>query len=167
MARPTRQVDSRSGSDKPRTFFVTSRTAGGRNIFQSERMANLFVDVLRAHTIKSTFTVHDFVVMPDHVHLLITIPGELSIEKAVQLIKGGFSFRAKRELGFPGEVWQEGFSEVGVRERRNFLEHRRYIEQNPVKAHLVETAEEYPFGSLHLKKKKLAISQASEAAVGH
>jgi putative transposase len=130
-------------------------------------MANLFVDVLRAHTIKSTFTVHDFVVMPDHVHLLITIPGELSIEKAVQLIKGGFSFQAKRELGFSGEVWQEGFSEVGVRERRNFLEHRRYIEQNPVKAHLVKTAEEYPFGSLYLKKKKLAISQASEAAVGH
>jgi len=130
-------------------------------------MANLFVDVLRAHTFKSTFTVHDFVIMPNHVHLLITIPGELSIEKAVQLIKGGFSFRAKRELGFPGEVWQEGFSEVGVRERRNFLEHRRYIEQNPVKAHLVKTAEEYPFGSLHFKKKKLAISQTSEAPVGH
>ena len=49
-------------------------------------------------------TIHEFVVMPNHVHLLLTIPGEMSIEKAMQLIKGGFSFRARKELGFHGEV---------------------------------------------------------------
>jgi putative transposase len=49
--------------------------------------------------------------MPDHVHLLITISGDSTIERVMQFIKGGFSYRLKRELGYLGEVWQRGFSE--------------------------------------------------------
>lgn len=159
MARPARTIDKRSRTDQPRTFFVTSSTDGGRNLLQSERMANLFIDVLRGHTIKGTFTVHDFVVMPNHVHILITIPGELSIEKAMQLMKGGFSYRAKKELGFSGEVWHKGFSDVGVRDRRSFLEHRRYIEENPVKDGLASSPAEFPFGSAYLKHKRDFVTQ--------
>jgi putative transposase len=135
----------------PRTFFVTSKTAGGRAIFQTERMATLLIDVLRTNAAAGRFTIHDFVVMPNHFHILMTTPGEVSIEKAVQLIKGGFSFRAKKELGFAGEIWQVGFSEVGVRDRSSFLEHRRYIEENPVKAGLADAAERYAYGSAFLK----------------
>jgi putative transposase len=156
MSRPARPPDKRTGTDQSRTFFVTSSTDGGRHLLETERMAELFIDVLRAQTIKGNFTVHDFVVMPNYVHILMTIPGELSIERAVQLIKGGFSFRAKKELGFTGEVWQKGFSEVGVRDRKNFLEHRRYIDNNPVEAGLASSPEEFPFGSAYFKGKKRA-----------
>ena len=55
-------------------------------------------------------TVHDIVIMPNHVHILMTVPGETSLEKAMQLIKGSFSFRANEELGFRGEIWQRGYS---------------------------------------------------------
>ena len=105
-------------------------------------------------------TIHEFIVMPNHVHLLLTIPGEMSIEKAMQLIKGGFSFRARKELGFHGEVWQRGFSDVRVVDEQSFEKHREYIENNPVKAGLVNLAEEYPYGSLHLKMKKRAGAEA-------
>jgi putative transposase len=126
-------------------------------------MAALLIDVLRSQALAGRFTIHDFVVMPDHLHILMTVPGGLTLEKAVQLIKGGFSFRAKKELGFMGEVWQKGFSEVGVRERSNFLEHRRYIEQNPLKAGLAASPEEYPYSSAHLKQKKHVAVRISEA----
>src|SRR5215831_6052837 len=109
MARPPHARDIRTGAGQPRTFFVSTQTAGRRALFKTERMANLFIDVLRSQSAK--FTIHDFVVMPDHVHILMTIPGEITIEKAVQLIKGGVSFRANKELGFTGEIWQKGFSE--------------------------------------------------------
>jgi putative transposase len=92
--------------------------------------------------------------MPDHVHLLMTLPREVAIEKAMQLIKGGFSYRLKREFGFKGEVWQRGFSEVRVEDGRSFLQHRAYIIQNPVKAGLVDTAEKWPFCYGYLAKKK-------------
>jgi putative transposase len=100
--------------------------------------------------------IHDFVVMPNHVHILMTVPGEMSLEKAMRLIKGSFSFRANKELGFPGEIWQRGFSDVRIVDELSFQQHREYIDNNPVKAGLAKSSEEYPFGSAYLKKKKHA-----------
>jgi putative transposase len=154
MAKPSRNSNRSDIVAESRTFFVTSKTAQGRCILQSERMATLFIDVLRSYTLQSRFRVLEFVVMPDHVHVLVTINGMTSIEKAVQLMKGGFSFRAKRELGFQGEVWQRGFSEVRVLDRASFLRHREYIDDNPVRAGLADSAENYPYCSAYLRKQK-------------
>jgi|HubBroStandDraft_1064217.scaffolds.fasta_scaffold46669_2 putative transposase len=137
-----------------RTFFVTTGTAGGRSIFQTTRMSELLIDVLRSCVKTKRFTVHDFVVMPDHVHILLTIPGELSVEKAVQYIKGGFSYRVGKELGFKGEVWQRGFSDVRIVDDKSFEEHRDYIDQNPVRAGLAGSPDEYPYGTAWLKKNR-------------
>ena len=144
-------------------YFVTTRTAGGRSLFQTERMANLFIEVLRSYVRAGKFTVHDFVVMPNHVHILITLPGAIGVEKAMQLIKGGFSFRANKELGFRGEVWQPGFSDERVNDEESSRRHREYINNNPVKAGLAISAEEYPSGSAFLKRQKRAVAeQAAE-----
>ena len=105
-------------------------------------------------------TVHDFVLMPNHVHILMTVPSEMSLEKAMQLIKGSFSFRAKRELGFSGEVWQRGYSDVRVLDDQSFQQHREYIENNPVKAGLAKRPDEYPFGTAYLKMQKHAGAKA-------
>jgi putative transposase len=43
------------------------------------------------------FQLHDFVVMPDHLHLLIAVHEDMAIEKAMQLVKGRFAYRLKRE----------------------------------------------------------------------
>ena len=117
-------------------------------------MANLLIDVLRSYVAAKKFIVNEFVVMPDHLHLLLTLDSKMSIEKAVQLVKGGFSSRAKKELGYLGEIWQRGFSEVRVDSRASDLAHRNYIYQNPVKAGLVDSPEKYPFCSLYLRAKK-------------
>jgi putative transposase len=50
--------------------------------------------------------------MPDHMHLLMTVRADMTIEKAMQLIKGAFSYRIKKEFGYLGAVWQKGISEV-------------------------------------------------------
>jgi len=117
-------------------------------------MAALFIEVLRGCVRDGRFKVREFVVMPNHVHLLITVDGDTSIEKAVQLIKGGFSFRAKKELGFPGEVWQRGFSDVQVKDEESLAAHRLYIYNNPLKAGWASVAEEYAHSSLYLRRLK-------------
>jgi putative transposase len=99
MARPLRHSTPDSLRGIARTFFVSSKTFQGKALLQSERSALLFIDTLRSYVQAGKFTVHDFVVMPDHVHLSITIDNLTSIEKAVQLIKGGYSYRRKKELG--------------------------------------------------------------------
>ena len=98
--------------------------------------------------------------MPNHVHLLITVDGDMSIERAMQFIKGGFSYRLKKELGHAGEVWQRGFSEVRVADRQSLLKHREYIAQNPVRAGLAEAAELYPYCYAYLVMKKPAGAKA-------
>jgi REP-associated tyrosine transposase len=85
--------------------------------------------------------------MPNHVHLLITVDFDITIERAVQLIKGGFSFQAGKLLGIKAPFWQKSFSEVRILDSDSFENHRRYIHNNPVKAHLVDKAEEHPFSS--------------------
>jgi len=162
VAKPERLSDPHKATGCPRMFFVTTQTAGRRRLFQTERMAGLLIDVLREQIRARRMTIHDFVVMPDHVHILVTLPGDLNVEKAMQLIKGGFSFRAGRELGFRGEIWQRGFTDKLVADEESEARHRIYIEQNPVKAGMVESSEEYEFGSAYLKKLKLA-----KASHGH
>jgi len=100
--------------------------------------------------------------MPNHVHILMTIPGDLTLEKAMQLIKGGFSFRANKELGFRGEIWQRGYSDVRVVDERSFEQHREYIGNNPVRAGLARSPAEYHFGSSYLKKCKNAGAKAQD-----
>ena len=123
-------------------------------------MASLFIEVLRSYMHSGKITVHDFVIMPNHVHILMTLPGEVTLEKAMQLIKGGFSFRASKELGFHGEVWQRGYSDVQIVDDQSFQRHREYIENNPVKAGLANAPDEYPFGTAYLKKQKHAGANA-------
>jgi putative transposase len=128
-------------------------------------MAALFIEVLRAYMRSGKMTIHDFVMMPNHVHILMTVPGEMTLEKAMQLIKGSFSFRANKELGFRGEIWQRGYSDVRVLDDQSFQEHREYIENNPVKAGLAMRPDEYPFGTAYLKKQEHAAAKAQALLV--
>ena len=143
-----------------RTFFVSTKTSMGRALLQSERNATLLIDVLRSYVKAGKFELHDFVVMPDHLHLLITVQGGMTIERAMQLIKGGFSFRLRSEFGYLGEVWQRGFSEVRVYDRKSFLRYRLYIAQNPVKRGLADEAEKFPYCFTYLAKRKPAGAKA-------
>src|SRR5690349_5649762 len=113
MSKPTRH-SSPEEIFRSRTFFVTTKTSMGRALLQSNRNATLFIDGLRSYVAARKFDVHDFMVMPNHVHLLLTVHEDMAIEKAVQFIKGGFSYRLKKEFGYMGEVWQRGFSDVRV-----------------------------------------------------
>jgi putative transposase len=132
----------------------------GRALLQSERNATLLIDVLRSYVAAHKFQLHDFVVMPNHLHLLITLGNGMTIEKAMQLVKGRFSFRLKRELGYLGEVWQQGFSEVRVADRQSFLRYRRYIAENPVKAGLVDSPEKFRYCFTYLARQKAAGAKA-------
>ena len=147
MSIPHRNADVCAIISASRTFFVTSSAADKRSLFQTTRMAELFLKVLFEYRDQHKFRLHEFALMRDHFHLLITIGPEMTVERAVQFIKGGFSFRAGRELDFHGAMWQRGFSEVRVLDEPSFLAHVEYIRNNPVRAHLADSPERYPYCS--------------------
>jgi putative transposase len=92
------------------------------------------------------YLLHDFVVMPDHFHAVLT--PKASLELAVQCIKGGFSFRVKRELAWKDDVWTAGFSDHRIRDDHDYEVHRQYIARNPVKAGLADHERDYPYSSV-------------------
>jgi putative transposase len=83
--------------------------------------------------------------MPEHFHILIT--PSVTLERSVQFIKGGFSFKAKKELRSSMEIWQTGFSDHRIRCTDDYSNHVGYIYRNPVGRGLVESAREYPYCS--------------------
>ena len=135
----------------------------GRRLLQSERNAGLLIDVLRSLVAEHRFRLHDFVIMPYHIHLLIEVAEEMTIEKAMQLVKGRFSYRLKKETSYLGEVWQRGFSEVQVLGKESYEKHRNYIAMNPVKAGLVDSPEKYPYCFEFLARKKSAGAKAQNS----
>ena len=163
MARPIRNARPENTLSPSRTFFATTRTSLGRRLLQSERNAELLIDVLRSNVAAGRFKLHDFVIMPDHVHLLLTVGDGMTIEKAMQLIKGGFSYRMGKECGVKGEIWQKGFSEVRVDNNASYIQHRAYIAANPVKSGLADSPNQYPYCYSYLASRKAAGAKAQNA----
>lgn len=138
------------GSTGQNTYFITASTYEKTSLLQSDRMAHLLVDVLMHYRRQRKYLLHDFVVMPNHFHLLITPRAPVTLEKAIQFIKGGFSYRARKELGFQGEIWQTSFHDRRVRDIAEYAQFRDYIHMNPVKRGLTTTPEGYEFSSAKL-----------------
>jgi putative transposase len=133
-----------SRSDRTGTFFVTSATFQRRRLFQVTAKAELFLETLQQYRREGHYKLHAFVVMPDHIHLLLT-PQAITIERAIGLIKGGFSHRLASK--FP--VWQRGFTDHRVRDAEEFQIRRDYIHLNPVRAGIVERCDSYPYSSAY------------------
>lgn len=83
-------------------YFITASTFQKRGLLQSDRMKQLLVHVLFQYREQKKYLLHEFVIMTDHFHLLIS--PIVTLERAMQLIKGGSSYRAKKELGFAHEI---------------------------------------------------------------
>jgi putative transposase len=135
----------RRGNTGYSCYFITASTFQKRNILQSDRMAGLLVSVLLHYRQQEKYLLHEFVVMPDHFHLLLT-PVQ-ALERSMQLIKGGFSFRARKQLGFAHEIWQSSYYDRRVRDAEEYFAFREYIRRNAVKRGLSASPERYPYCS--------------------
>ena len=130
-----------------RTFFVTAVTWGRRPIFRADALARLFLEVLQHYRGQQAYLLHEFVLMPEHFHVLLTPAPNISLEKAVQFIKGGFSFRVKHDMASNLEIWQRHPTNHRIHDAVDYTRHAEYIRENPVKRGLVAKAEEYPYSS--------------------
>lgn len=125
------------------TYFVTFSTSQRMRLFVVENYVRLFLKTLYGYKRQGAFQLHAFVVMPEHVHLLIT--PTVTLERAIQFIKGGYSRNFGLEFGTKKEVWQRGFTDHCIRDAHDFAFHREYIHSNPVKRALVQNAAEYKY----------------------
>jgi putative transposase len=133
----------RLAPQETRTYLVTAVAAQRHSIFQVTATAELLEKTILDYRAQARFLLHAFVIMPDHFHALITPAPDVSLEKAMQFIKGGFSFRLKSK----SDVWMRSFNESQIMSEEKFVACLRYIEENPVRRGLVATPQDYRFSS--------------------
>src|SRR5947199_9885039 len=98
-----------------RTFLITTVTRQRTPLFRSQPKAELMMDVLLHYREQMRNILHEFVIMPDHLHLLLTPEADISLKRALQLIKGGFSYRLRKPKR--GLVSQESFTNHRIPEK--------------------------------------------------
>jgi putative transposase len=129
------------------TYFITTKAWQSAFLFQVEETAQIIVAKMLEYRDKGNYLLHDFVLMPNHLHLILTPAESVSLEKAMQLIKGGSSFEIHKVRGLKLQIWQSGFHESRVTSWTDYQEKRDYVHFNPVAAKLIDRPEFWPYGS--------------------
>ena len=139
--------------------FVTWRLAGSWNKTDGEnrpsvlrqhlldpRIARMAADSIRNGETKGLYALFAWVIMPDHVHMIIQPRAELS--PIMRWLKGSTARRANRILGHPGHpFWQNESFDRWIRTQEEFSDLLTYVENNPVKRGLAASAEEWTWSS--------------------
>ncbi len=128
------------------SVFVTAVTSGRRPLFADPRLAMAVRDVFLRTAQELGVTLHAWVIMPDHVHLLLN-PGERDLSWVMRLLKGRSARIVNGLRRARGPMWQRRFDDRVVSGPRALDAYVAYIHANPVNAGLADDIFEYPFSS--------------------
>lgn len=135
-----------SGAAFARMDRLLDEASIGPRCLQERALASMVVESLHYNAqVLKHYDLDAFVVMPNHVHLLLT--AHVPLPKLTKSIKGVTGIRANRILGRSGPFWQEESYDRNVRKEREFCNIWRYIEENPVRAGFVRVAADYHWSS--------------------
>ena len=133
---------------KDAVYHVTARANRGEMIFCSPAIRRLFLAFLEKAKKKYPSSVLNFCVMGNHIHLIIRPKNEDALSKIMQWILGNFAKAWNKLHGVKGHLWGGRYFSRIVEVLDDFLKVFDYICQNPVKARLVGSAQEWEFGGL-------------------
>lgn len=129
------------------TYFVTTNSWQNRVVFGVPETAKILLECLVRYRNEGHYVLHEFVVMPNHLHLMLTPTSNTTLEKAMMLIKGGSSHEIHLRREHKMQIWQPGFHEESIRDQQDYRRKSEYIRMNPVEAHLVDKPERWAYSS--------------------
>jgi putative transposase len=133
------------------SYFVTTKCAQGRSLLHATEIAEILLAASFHYRNEGHYALHEFVIMPDHLHLILTPGANTSLEKTVQLIKGGSSHEIHKLRGHKLDIWQKGFFDWTIRDAADWLAKTQYIHSNPVRAGLALSPSGWPYSSANGK----------------
>ena len=140
MPRPLRLVL------KHECYHVINRSNSGQLIFDSPGSYLEYQALLLRYTNKFSVRIYHYVLMPNHVHLLVE-PMKDNLSKFMQAITLSHTRRYNNRQNLHGHLWQGRYKSIHIHKDEYFLQCGRYIERNPVRANLVTEPLEYPWSS--------------------
>jgi len=139
------------------SHFITFCCYHRQQLFTTNASRQVFKSALERVRRSFRLRLYGYVVMPEHVHLLLSEPEKDTLADALKSLKQGVSRRLLPKMGGPfkpsvglsGEqhFWQKRYYDFNIRNYPQFVEKLRYIHRNPVKAGLCERPEDWEWSS--------------------
>jgi putative transposase len=126
------------------SHFVTFCCYHRRRSLTSDASRRIFESALERVRRSFRLQVYGYVVMPEHVHLLLSEPRQDTLADALKSLKQGIS---RRLIGDADHFWQKRYYDFNIRNYPQFVEKLRYIHRNPGKAGLCERPEDWEWSS--------------------
>lgn len=138
---------------KPRLFIpgmpqhVLMRGVDKQAVFFQPSDYNLYLEVLTTAARRYKCSIHAYVLMTNHVHLLATPAKPSTLPRIMQALGREYVQAINRRYGRTGTLWQGRYNTSLVQDDKYLLTCHRYIELNPVRAGMVQGPGEYPYSS--------------------
>lgn len=139
-----RRLRSFNYADPDHVYFVTLRARAGTTPFTDHRLADEVVGSLNWLREHAGLTVYAYVLMPDHLHVLLRPPGGEHLGMLLKRLKS-FTTKQSWALGYKGLLWQARFHDHILRKTEDGQAVAAYILGNPERAGLVKDDVAYPY----------------------
>ena len=125
---------------------VTQRGNRQGDVFVDAEDRHLYMELLREYSARHRLRLWAYGLMTNHSHLIVVPETQSALSDALRGTQGAYASLFNRKYGFSGHLWQARFYSCVLDEQH--LEHAvRYVECNPVRAGMVDRAEDYPWSS--------------------
>jgi putative transposase len=130
-------------------MHVIQRGAHRARMFHDTGDYEVFLEFLRQSAEKHDAEVHGVMLMPNHVHLIVTPRHNSSLPRTMQQIGRWYVPHFNRKYGHVGALWQGRYRAIPIDTEKYWLTCLRYVEQNPVRAGMVAAPGEYRWSTYH------------------
>jgi REP element-mobilizing transposase RayT len=128
-------------------YFITIVVKDRKKLLLDEGIYSIILKDLEFYREKYDYLLHAYVMMPDHLHLLLSLKELGNVSIIMRDFKSHTAQMINKALNRKGTLWQQGFYDHVIRDERDFVKRINYIHKNPVTSELVEDLEDYKFSS--------------------
>ena len=132
---------------------MTTNVCRRQKTFLNSQIADIVLSALFFLRDKGYYQLYSFVIMPEHLHLIILPQNKKTLSQIMHSLKSYTAKKINSLLGRSGKIWQDGFYERIIRNEDDLREKATYIENNPLRKNLVEEPEKYFYSSAHHREK--------------
>ena len=129
-------------------YHITAKINRGEFALESKVIKEMFLQTVKRAKEKYSFKLKSFVIMDNHIHLLIKPGKSENLSKIMQWILSVFAKHYNKHFNLKGHVWYDRFKSKIIESFHQLLATFRYISNNPIKAEMAENPEEYLYGAL-------------------
>ena len=128
-------------------YHVLNRGNGGQEVFQKDQDYAAFIDLMKEAKARYAVKMFAYCLMPKHFHMVVVPVQAEELNKSMQWLMTSHVRRYHRHYGTSGHIWQGRFKSFIIQEDNHLLTVLRYVEGNPVRAGLVNSAKDWLWSS--------------------